>query len=539
VVAAQEVAGTLSRYNASETPRDDFQLSRPVDLGHLRFGAQLHLDYASNPLVWESTLGEATTESAIVSHQLNATLGASFGVWSRLVAYAGLPLVLWMDGMDASEARALGVMGPDDSGFGDAYLGARVRLLGDDRDVGAIAAQGTVTLPTAGITGAQSFRGSEMLTFMPELLGELRLGLGSRLVANLGALLREQDDGPRNFALRHELTFGLGFAIPVWSDRSAKDTHLDLVAQSYGSTAMSRFLDREQTPLQASGGARLSLENGLQLGAAVGAGLLRGYGTAETRGILTVGYLMPEAERVGEPSQALYEPCGTGGCVEPPLDADGDGLNDALDRCPAEPEDQDGFEDEDGCAEEDNDGDGVLDAADRCPQEAGSVDNGGCADTDGDGDGLIDRLDRCPQEAAPTPDGCAAPLRVSVTKERIEIREQVRFATNSAEILGDSHGLLDDVASVLNEHTEIAQVRVEGHSDARGNADRNLDLSKRRAQAVMGFLVGKGVAASRLQAEGYGEMRPLNADAKTASDHEQNRRVEFHIVQSGTEGGQP
>jgi len=56
-------------------------------------------------------------------------------------------------------------------------------------------------------------------------------------------------------------------------------------------------------------------------------------------------------------------------------DVDGDGLADALDRCPTEAEDRDGFQDEDGCPEPDNDRDGVADAADPCPNEPGP---GGC-----------------------------------------------------------------------------------------------------------------------------------------------------------------
>jgi hypothetical protein len=63
--------------------------------------------------------------------------------------------------------------------------------------------------------------------------------------------------------------------------------------------------------------------------------------------------------------------------VSPP-DADDDGIPDASDRCPHEPEDYDAFEDDDGCPDPDNDRDGVLDAADNCPYQAGPVANRGC-----------------------------------------------------------------------------------------------------------------------------------------------------------------
>ncbi len=92
----------------------------------------------------------------------------------------------------------------------------------------------------------------------------------------------------------------------------------------------------------------------------------------------------------------------------PPLpragDADGDGVPDADDLCLADPEDGDGFEDGDGCPEDDPDGDGVADGVDRCPALAETVngfeDGDGCPDVgpDGDGDGVEDVYDVCPRE---------------------------------------------------------------------------------------------------------------------------------------------
>ena len=85
-----------------------------------------------------------------------------------------------------------------------------------------------------------------------------------------------------------------------------------------------------------------------------------------------------------------------------PQDLDGDGVFDDEDQCLEEAEDQDGFEDDDGCPELDNDEDGVLDAADLCPVEAesknGVDDEDGCPEPDGDGDGVLGSDDKCPQE---------------------------------------------------------------------------------------------------------------------------------------------
>jgi outer membrane protein OmpA-like peptidoglycan-associated protein len=86
-------------------------------------------------------------------------------------------------------------------------------------------------------------------------------------------------------------------------------------------------------------------------------------------------------------------------------DRDGDGILDDKDRCPDEPEDRDGWEDDDGCPDPDNDGDGIPDLEDRCPNQAedmdGERDDDGCPETslkDRDGDGILDMYDECPEK---------------------------------------------------------------------------------------------------------------------------------------------
>ena len=85
-----------------------------------------------------------------------------------------------------------------------------------------------------------------------------------------------------------------------------------------------------------------------------------------------------------------------------PQDADDDGIEDKLDKCPDDPEDFDGYEDEDGCPDLDNDKDGIEDGVDDCPDLAedfdGFEDGDGCPDLDNDGDGIPDVEDRCPNE---------------------------------------------------------------------------------------------------------------------------------------------
>ncbi len=102
------------------------------------------------------------------------------------------------------------------------------------------------------------------------------------------------------------------------------------------------------------------------------------------------------------------------GC--PDEDNDADGKKDVDDKCPNKPEDDDGFEDDDGCPDPDNDKDGIPDEKDRCPNDPedfdGFEDSDGCPDPDNDNDGIADSLDRCPNDPEDfdqfeDDDGCA------------------------------------------------------------------------------------------------------------------------------------
>jgi len=99
-------------------------------------------------------------------------------------------------------------------------------------------------------------------------------------------------------------------------------------------------------------------------------------------------------------------------------DADRDGIATSRDRCPLQPEDPDGFEDDDGCPDSDNDGDGIADELDKCPLDKenpnGVDDADGCPDQDADGDLIEDRVDKCPNKAEDKDgfedtDGCPDP----------------------------------------------------------------------------------------------------------------------------------
>lgn len=126
----------------------------------------------------------------------------------------------------------------------------------------------------------------------------------------------------------------------------------------------------------------------------------------------------------------------------------------------------------------------------------------------------------------------APPSRVRVEQSRIAVDEKIHFNTNSAEIAQQSHSLLNDVARVLREHAEITNVRIEGHTDNVGGAALNQRLSQQRADSVRTYLIGQGIDAGRLEAQGFGLARPVDSN-DTEEGRSKNRRVEFNIVAQG------
>jgi len=122
------------------------------------------------------------------------------------------------------------------------------------------------------------------------------------------------------------------------------------------------------------------------------------------------------------------------------------------------------------------------------------------------------------------------PTQVALTVEKIEIEGEVFFDTAKASIKPESFTLLDEVAQVMIDHPELLRLRVEGHTDSRGDNASNLVLSKDRAAAVLAYLIDKGVAPERLVSQGFGETKPLDKH-ENATAWKKNRRVDFFVTQ--------
>jgi OOP family OmpA-OmpF porin len=233
------------------------------------------------------------------------------------------------------------------------------------------------------------------------------------------------------------------------------------------------------------------------------------------------------------------------GC--PDADNDGDGIADASDQCPADAEDADGFKDDDGCPDPDNDGDGIPDATDQCkdqPEDADSFqDDDGCPDPDNDGDGVLDGADQC-QDKAETKngyqdsDGCPDEVPAAV-KKFTGVIKGINFKTGSAEILKTSNKTLDGAVKVLTDYPDL-KLEIAGHTDDVGDDAANQELSQKRADSVKAYFEGKGVAADRVVAKGYGETAPMVdptglKGGKLKAAQAKNRRVEFKLLSDLTQ----
>ncbi len=127
------------------------------------------------------------------------------------------------------------------------------------------------------------------------------------------------------------------------------------------------------------------------------------------------------------------------------------------------------------------------------------------------------------EEPAPVPEA-AAPE----PGELLMRLEGVNFAFDSAKLTPESEAIVDEAVQKLQEAASVT-VRVEGHTDSVGSEAYNLDLSERRAQAVVDYLISKGIDPSRVEPEGMGEGHPVDTnDTKEGRYH--NRRVDFVVT---------
>lgn len=508
-----------------------------ISLSTGRTGAQgswqagLFLNLADDPLVLELD-GERIAEP--VHRQFAANLLGAYSILDILEVGIDVPIVLAQTGDDRFERAGFGI--------GDLRIVPRVGLFrADEEDGVALAFLIDTRLPTG---GTDTFQGGE-LRVEPRFAVDFRTDGGTRIGANLGWSFRPEAQF-FDLTVNDVLTWGLAADIPV------AGTFRLIPEVVGGASVLADDLGSEEAPIEALLAGRFSPAPGIAVHAGLGTGLVRGWAAPDWRLFAGVGFgpkPVVISDRDGDGVADQLDECpdlaedfdgfeDSDGC--PDNDNDGDGILDADDLCMFQPEDIDDFEDEDGCPDADNDGDGILDVNDVAPLDPedfdGYMDEDGDPEPDNDFDSIPDWDDLCPIEpevfnGVDDHDGCPDEGGlILVTCEAVELGEKVHFAFDSDVILEESFEMLTQVATALDAAEHVRRIRVEGHTDDQGPEAYNADLSDRRAHSVRRFLIEHGLSEDRVEALGLGESRPI-APNTTEDGRATNRRVEVVIVE--------
>ncbi len=536
------------------------------------------------------------TDTAVVSDMFTADLLASLSPVKRLQLGLRLPLS-YVSGAGIDVNTGMGVAGGIRKfGVGDPQIEGKVRLLGGAQDPYLLGAALDLGFPvghafssSSGATTTDYYLGNSspvtvgIRGIFDGVKGPFQFGANLRGVFREAATLGTTKVGPADFRYGGALGFRVS---PIFR----------VLAEGFGST---QFSSQQGTnTLEIDGAVEVSpLESRLILRAGGGAGVLEGVGVPQGRVFLGITYSHEIGDQDGDGIPDDVDKCPTipedfdgfedhDGCPDP--DNDGDRIPDAIDKCPNEPETRNGYKDDDGCPDElpDRDHDGISDDLDKCPDAGGPdiIRNPkspfyGCPDRDKDGvpdyldkcpdvpeptddlfdgsgcphvrdtdhDGIPDDVDKCPTEPETyngyqDADGCPdkGPTVVEISETAINLHDRVEFATGKDKIEGaKSFQVLDAIAGIMGGHKEILLLEIQGHTDGAGIADQNRKLSQKRAEAVVKYLVTKGVEPGRLTAKGYGPDKPV-ADNKTAQGRQKNRRVELAILKkAGKDGAAP
>jgi hypothetical protein len=258
------------------------------------------------------------------------------------------------------------------SGVGDLRVEFKARLYDTTRNRHRIrlAAAPVLTIPTSYGSEGNKFMGDNLPTF--RAYGSAQWTHPNRKIsaaANLGFLFRKPREVYKT-ELGQQLLYGAAGAYKI-------NNSVSVIGEMFGRGELASLSDASS--LEVGAGVRVRATRSFLVLAGAGGGLVKGIGSPQLRVFASLGWA-PDFR-----------------------DADGDGISNMKDGCPEDAEDKDGFEDNDGCPEDDNDGDRRVDSQDKCPNKAedfdGFQDDDGCPEPDNDNDGFLDADDRCPTQA--------------------------------------------------------------------------------------------------------------------------------------------
>ena len=552
---------TASRFQPMGGAYDILAVQSAGVAPHERFGFWLIANYAHNQLRLISTDGQ---ELVLLNDRLAVDLGGTVGFGDRFELSLAVPISIFQNGSSAAFIGSSLNSGPSAWGFGDIRITPKALIW--QNDTWRLGFALPISVPSG---RASAYTGYGTLTANPELALDLNTGMNLRFIANAGVAIRPT----RQYV---QAQIGSAFTYGLGADY--------LLAQYWRllGTLQGEVVFGEPSivgkPLEGLVAAGWHLARDWELLLGIGKGATNGYGEPRVRILAGITFFSPHAdEPPPAPAPVVEAPVAAPVVIAPPPetsqdpDSDADGVVDALDVCPQTPKGKYPDQSRQGCPMPDSDGDGVLDSNDTCPQvPAGAspdANRPGCPeiDTDGDGvpnstdvcptvpagvyadqnparlgcpmadrdnDGVPDAADACPDvKGAPSTDskknGC--PGIVQIDNFQIRTLKPVLFATGTATLLPESSAVMEGVAEALRAQPEITKCSVEGHTDSKGDAKKNLALSVARAKTCYDWLTAHGIAADRLESSGYGKDRPI-ASNDTSDGRTRNRRVDFKII---------
>jgi outer membrane protein OmpA-like peptidoglycan-associated protein len=502
--AADGLPRSSDGFGGWSTDRSDVDL--PGDLA-----LRLDLDYIRTPLKL-STGGSFTP---IVSNEIGLRAGLEVGLWHHLEAGVWVPVTFDTYSFTGQSLvpNAAGASTGYDLGAGDIRLFLKVNALKTEHLGLAFLGAAAMASGDANAFRSDGWGGDLRVIFDVNVRWlALAFNFGTRLH---GVAVARDSTGAHLLDIGTELTWAAAFSAAVHAK-------VALALELAGSESVTPSVgDARARTAEAMLSVRVKPTPAFHFWIGLGRSLDPDSARADDVRLLGGFAWHPTGERVGQAA-----------------DKDGDGIPDDRDRCPNEPEDKDGWQDDDGCPDPDNDGDGVPDVRDACPNDPedkdGFQDEDGCPDVDNDGDGIPDNQDKCPYAAGPTEtDGCPTTAQIkkgepAPAPKPIGELPVIRFAHNSADLDGAGMQAVGKLVDFLGYHREIKRVRLEGHTSP---DEKNGDvLSFERAQQVLRALAQRGVDPGRVQPTGYGSRRPAGKRA------EDNRRVECIIVDLPAEG---
>lgn len=491
---AQETSGfELGGFRPAERGSSWFALDSLDFRGRLRPAAGLVGDWTNKPLVIRNADG--SERANVVENQFIVHAGGSLVVAERFRFGLDLPFVPYQSG-DGGSAAGATFAAPSSSGIGDLRTSADARIVGKYGSAFTSAIGFELYLPTG---SSSAYSGDHSVRVIPRVLAAGEIGKFV-YAGRLGIHLKPAGSFDGN-DLGSEFVFGASAGVRATS-------RIVVGPEVFGSTVMNSndgWFSARGTPIEVLLGSHLDVIKDVRAGVGVGTGVTRGFGSPQAIGLLslewTPGVTAPSPPSKQEELVDLVP-------IPPPHDRDGDGIRDYADACPTMPGGANANPVLNGCPPPDADADAVLDADDACPDEPG------------------------PANEDPAMNGCPKAI---VAGGQIRIREPVKFRFGSADLDPTGDGVLFAIRKVLGEHTELARVRIDGHTDAVGNTEHNARLSLARAASVRTWLVEHGIKAERLETKGFGSTQPIVGN-DTDEGRRENRRVEFHILDSSVGG---